>query len=236
MTANPSGSYTCSHTYSFSHDNTDTIHCPTQAPSTESATTNPAASNRLDDEVGVEDEEEPMEQYHIEVAPPLPGTASHAALKAENVMLQDIIVQAGIALEADYAQMMLMDLENEWLRKQAFKKEKRRSHAAPSSGHTGHMTAEDNLIELAKLDWCNAMKDMWKELQLRFQLIKKALNNWQKEIAKAKKVAECKAKKAAECKAKKVAKCKAKKVAECKAKKVAKCKAKKVAMVALQAE
>jgi hypothetical protein len=39
-------------------------------------------------------------------------------------MLQDIIAQAGIALEEDYAQMKLMDLENERLRKQAFEKVK----------------------------------------------------------------------------------------------------------------
>jgi hypothetical protein len=39
------------------------------------------------------DDEEPMEQYHIEVPPPLPGTSSRSALQAKNLMLQDIIVQ-----------------------------------------------------------------------------------------------------------------------------------------------
>jgi len=39
-------------------------------------------------------------------------------------MLQDIIIQAGIALEEDYAQVKLMDLENKRLKKQAFQKEK----------------------------------------------------------------------------------------------------------------
>ena len=33
------------------------------------------------------DDEEPMERYHIEVPPPLPGTSSRSALWAENLML-----------------------------------------------------------------------------------------------------------------------------------------------------
>ena len=64
-----------------------------------------------------EEEEEPMERYHIEVPPPLPGTSSRQELRAENMILRDIIIQAGIALEEDYAQMKLMDLMNERLRK-----------------------------------------------------------------------------------------------------------------------
>ena len=34
-----------------------------------------------------DEDEEPMERYHIEVPPPLPGTSSRQALRAENVML-----------------------------------------------------------------------------------------------------------------------------------------------------
>jgi hypothetical protein len=80
-------------------------------------------------------EEEPMEWYHIDVLPPLPGTTSRQDLRAENMMLRDIIIQAGIALEEDYAQMKLMDLENERLRNQAFKKEKQKAQNKWSSGH-----------------------------------------------------------------------------------------------------
>ena len=71
----------------------------------------------------LDEEKEPMEWYHIKVPPPLPGTSSWQALQVENMMLWDIIRQAGIALEEDYAQMKLMDLENGRLRKQVFKKE-----------------------------------------------------------------------------------------------------------------
>jgi hypothetical protein len=79
-------------------------------------------------------EEEPMERYHIEVPPPIPGTSSQQALRAENMMLRDIITQAGIALEEDYAQMKLMDLENKRLRKRAFEKEKQKNPYKLSSG------------------------------------------------------------------------------------------------------
>jgi hypothetical protein len=72
----------------------------------------------------LDEEEELMEQYHIEVPPPLPGTSSWQALRAKNMMLRDIIRQAGIALEEDYTQMKLMDLENERLRKRVFEKER----------------------------------------------------------------------------------------------------------------
>lgn len=33
------------------------------------------------------DEEEPVQQYHIEVPPPLPGMASQQALRAKNMVL-----------------------------------------------------------------------------------------------------------------------------------------------------
>jgi hypothetical protein len=67
-------------------------------------------------------EEEQTQHYHIEVPDPLPGTASRHALQEENSMLCDIIAQAGIVLEQDFAQMKLMELENERLRKRAFEK------------------------------------------------------------------------------------------------------------------
>ena len=50
------------------------------------------------------------------------------------MMLRDIITQAGIALEEDYVQMKLMDLENERLWKRAFEKEKQKNPHKLSSG------------------------------------------------------------------------------------------------------
>lgn len=76
-----------------------------------------------------------MQWYHIEVPPPLPGTSSQQALRAENTMLQNIIKQVGIALEEDYVQMKLMDLENERLRKKVFEKAKQKNQGKLTSGH-----------------------------------------------------------------------------------------------------
>lgn len=90
-----------------------------------------------------------MERYHIQVPPPLPGTSLRQALHAENMMLQDVIKQAGIALEEDYSQMKLMDLENERLQKRAFGKEKQKQPHKQTSGHAQHMTAAEQLDLLA---------------------------------------------------------------------------------------
>jgi hypothetical protein len=82
----------------------------------------------------LDEDEEPMKRYHIEVPPPLAGTSSRKDLRAENKMLQDIITQAGIALEEYYTQIKLMDLENKWLRKQVFEKAKRKNQSKLTSG------------------------------------------------------------------------------------------------------
>ena len=110
-----------------------------------------------------DEEEEQIEWYHIEVPPLLPGTSSRQALRAENMMLRDIIKQAGIALEEDYAQMKLMDLENGRLRKQVLEKGKRKNQGKLTSGQARHMTAAEHLDLLARQDWESGMKDVLKE-------------------------------------------------------------------------
>ena len=149
------------------------------------------------DTEGLLNEEEPMERYHIEVPPPIPGTSSRQALRAENMMLRDIITQAGIALEEDYAQMKLMDLENERLRKRAFEKEKQKNPHKLSSGQARHMTAAEHLDLLAQQDWESHMKAVFKEAAPRFKVLKKNIADHQKAIENAKKIAEREAKKAA---------------------------------------
>src|SRR5271155_1427231 len=137
---------------------------PTPTPTTSTAT---ATALHHDADIPVEgssdDEEEPMEWYHIAVPPPIPGTSSRQALRAENMMLRDIISQAGIALEKSYAQMKLMDLENERLRKQVFEKGKKKNQNKLTSGHARHMTAAENLDLLARQDWERGIKDVFKE-------------------------------------------------------------------------
>jgi hypothetical protein len=138
-----------------------------------------------------------MERYHIDVPPPLRGTSSRQAFRAENMMLRDIIRQAGIALEEDYAQMKLMDLENERLRKRIEEKGKRKYQSKLTSGRARHMTAAENLDLLARQDWESGMKDVFKEAAPQFRVLKKNILDYQKEIEKAKKVAEQEARKAA---------------------------------------
>jgi hypothetical protein len=128
---------------------------------------------------------------------PLPGTSSWQALRAENMMLQDIITQAGIVLEEDYAQMKLMDLENERLRKWAFEKENQKNNNKLTSGHARHMMAAENLGFLAQCDWESGMKNSFKEAAPQFRIQKKKISGYQNAEEKAKKAADHKARKAA---------------------------------------
>jgi hypothetical protein len=170
---------------------------PTPAPSAHTSTAQPQCDPDPEGTTEEDGEEEPMERYHIEVPPPLPGTSSRQALRAENIMLRDIIKQAGIALEEDYAQMKLMDLENERLRKRAFAKEKKKGQHKLASGRARHMTAAEHLDFLARLDWERVMKEVFKEAAPQFKILKKNITDHEKAIEKAKKVAEREAKKAA---------------------------------------
>jgi hypothetical protein len=143
------------------------------------------------------EEEEPMEQYHIDLPPLLPGTSFWKELRAESMMLWDIIMQAGIALEDDYAQMKLMDLENERLRKQILERGKRKNQSRLTLERARHMTATENLDLLAQQDWESGMKDVFKEAAPQFRVLKKNILDYQKEVEKVKKAAECEARNAA---------------------------------------
>jgi hypothetical protein len=74
------------------------------------------------------------QQYHIEVPPSLPYNTLQQAFQDENQMLQTMIVEVGQVLGWDYAQMKLMDIENESLQKKAFMKG--RSENLPLARHT----------------------------------------------------------------------------------------------------
>ena len=106
-------------------------------------------------------------------------------------------MQPGIALEEDYTQIKLMDLENERLRKQILERGKRKNQSRLTSGRARHMTAAENLDLLAQQDWESGMKDAFKEAAPRFRALKKNILDYQKEVEKAKKAAECEARNAA---------------------------------------
>ena len=171
-------------------------HLPSILVPTPNPTPSPSAAVQVEDPLH-DEPEEPMERYHIEVPPPLPGTSSRQALRGENMMLRDIIRQAGIALEEDYAQMKLMDFENERLRKQIFAKENRSKQSKRTSARARHMTGDEMLDFLARQDWEGRMKDIFKEAAPQFKILKKNITSYQKAVEKAKSVEERNKKKAA---------------------------------------
>jgi hypothetical protein len=143
---------------------------------------------------------QPTQRYHIEVPPPLPYNASRRALRDENQMLRAIIVEVGRVLERDYAQMKLMDIENESLRKKAFAKEKRKRKL--TSGQARHMTSNEMIELLARQTWESAMADVFKEASEQFKARRKAIDDHHKALAAEKKLADRK-RKAAEQRARK---------------------------------
>ena len=104
-------------------------------------------------------------QYFIPLPPALPHTAARVALCCENEMLQDTICQVEVQLEKDFTQMTLMDLENGYLRKQAFAKEKKKMEKKETTqAHARLMTGEENLDALAEKDFMKQWKEVVKEM------------------------------------------------------------------------
>ena len=124
-------------------------------------------------------------------------------LQEENATLRDIITCVTVVLEQDYAQMKLMDLENERLHQKAFSKDQWKATKKKfTSGQACHMTASEMMDLLAQQTWEAVMGDVFKEAAEWFKVLCKAIDDHHKEIA-----AECKAeekvKKAAALQAKK---------------------------------
>jgi hypothetical protein len=83
--------------------------------------------------------------------------------------------------------------ENERLRKQILERGKQKNQSRLTSGRARHMTATKNLDLLAQQDWESGMRDVFKEAAPRFKVLKRGILDYQEEVEKAKKVAECKA-------------------------------------------
>ena len=94
-------------------------------------------------------------------------------------------------LEQDFAQMKLMDLENEKLRKRAFEKDKRKAAKWKlTSRQARHMTGDEMLDSLARYDWESKMSDLFKEASPRFKAQKKGIDDYYKNIAEERKSAD----------------------------------------------
>ena len=94
-------------------------------------------------------------------------------------------------MEQDFAQMKLMDLENEKLRKRAFEKDKRKAAKWKlTSRQARHMTGDEMLDSLARYDWESKMSDLFKEASPRFKAQKKGIDDYYKNIAEERKSAD----------------------------------------------
>ena len=99
-------------------------------------------------------------------------------------------------LEQDYAQMKLMDLENEQLHQKAFTKDQQKAvRKKLTSGQAHHMTTPKMIDFLAQQTWESAMADLFKEASDCFKAQCKAIDDYHKEITAQKKAVEkaCKA-------------------------------------------
>ena len=75
-------------------------------------------------------------------------------------------------LQQDYAQMKLMDLENEQLCQKAFGKDKQKAAKNKlTSGQACHMTASEMMDLLAQQTWESAMGELFKEASEWFKAV-----------------------------------------------------------------
>ncbi|KAF5356505.1 hypothetical protein D9757_014230 [Collybiopsis confluens] len=142
-------------------------------------------------------------QYRIALPPPKQRPTAEE-LYEENKVLRSLAVGAGHLLEANYAQMKLMEAENQKLRFKAFGKKKQR--VALNTGTARHLTSDEMVNMLAKEDFKKSMTAVLKQVRPRFKAIRKQLADAEKALKIARKKAESQAKKAAKAAQKEAAK------------------------------
>jgi hypothetical protein len=103
----------------------------------------PASANTIN-----EPEPESVQWCHIKVLPPLSHTASWQAFLEEHAMFQRIIDKIGVELQQDYAQMKLMDLENENLHQKAFGKDQQKAAKMRLMSDQAHHITPSDMIDL----------------------------------------------------------------------------------------
>jgi DDE superfamily endonuclease len=132
-----------------------------------------------------------IQHYKIPVPDPLHHTASRKDLRNENAELRNLLNAAGIQLERDFAQLKLMDGENERLRKVAFAKEEKRMRKKElTTVHPRHMTGTEMLHILAQNDWKKKMKDVHQEAATIFHGLRTAIDQHYKDLDDQAKAAE----------------------------------------------
>jgi hypothetical protein len=115
-------------------------------------------------------------RFRLAIPTPLHHTALQQALHLQNSTLFDLLHHADQQLQADYAQMWLMDDENGHLRQQAYAKAKKKGKDQHEPSDVCHMTSMESLEKLAHSDWKV-------EMQATFKIIRECGKTQEKDIA-----------------------------------------------------
>ncbi|KDQ53045.1 hypothetical protein JAAARDRAFT_39758, partial [Jaapia argillacea MUCL 33604] len=91
----------------------------------------------------------------------LPVYASREAFAQQNVDLQALLLECSEQSQRYYAQLKLMESENERLQKRAFRRKKKKRILDTTHAH--HMTSDENLDALVRAEWESLMKAVLKE-------------------------------------------------------------------------
>ena len=106
-------------------------------------------------------------EYRIVGLPLRPkGNASRESMQGTIATLYEIVERAKFQIERDMAAKILMNIENERLRRVIFGRRDSKKARAEVSGKARHMTAEENIQALAEYDWAFKMRAVFGELKL----------------------------------------------------------------------
>ena len=97
----------------------------------------------------------------VGLPPSLPFSAPRDALCKQNGQYRDIAIACMNQVQRNHAQIVLMDLEIKKLRKTLFSKQNKKSWKETTS-HPWHMTGEESLDTLARVEWEDKIKKMFK--------------------------------------------------------------------------
>ncbi|KAF5345481.1 hypothetical protein D9756_011375 [Leucocoprinus leucothites] len=136
---------------------------------------------------------EPIPQFAISgMPPPLGPKASYNNLHSQNDHLRLLLEWSRIKLKKAYAIQKLMERENEWLHMVAFHKDKSKKKKTYSSLEAHHMTSEETMDELAKMEFMTKWKDVMKEAGQHFKIQRQMIVQHEREVEEQQCKAEAK--------------------------------------------
>jgi hypothetical protein len=130
----------------------------------------------------------------VGLPPPISGWKSREKLMERELQLDAVAKQAQAQIKADHAQKILMEGENARLRVALFQKAGKRQKREVT-GLARHMTADENMVLLARADFKAKMAPIFEQLVPKFRALKAAYKAGLKAVADEAKKAEADAKK-----------------------------------------